>query len=72
MRAYEYPVKVSPEGKLELPDTLLEVLIPNQMVRVIILMSETSDAEGEANWSKLTAERFLAGYNEADAAYDDI
>jgi len=72
MRAYEYPIKVSPEGKLELPDALLKVLPPNQVVRVIILMNESSDAEGESDWSELTAKQFLAGYSEADAAYDNI
>ena len=72
MRAYEYPVKVSSEGKLELPDALLKVLPPNQVVRVIILMNETTDTEGEMAWSRMTAEQFLAGYNESDAAYDSI
>ena len=43
MRAYEYLVKVSSDGKLELSDALLKVLPPNQIVRVIILMQEQVD-----------------------------
>jgi hypothetical protein len=72
MRAYEYPVKVSSEGKLELPDALLKVLPPNQIVRVIILMNEQADESANAEWSQLSARQFLAGYAEADAAYDNI
>ena len=72
MRAYEYPVKVSPEGKLELPDALLKVLPPNQIVRVIILLNEHAGDLADAEWSQLSAEQFLAGYADADAAYDNI
>jgi hypothetical protein len=72
MRAYEYPVKVSSEGKLELPDALLKVLPPNQIVRVIILMNEHRDGSADADWSEVSAQQFLAGYVDADAAYDTI
>ena len=72
MRAYEYPAKVTPEGRLELPDALREKLLPNQVVRIIVLIDEPSDIEAQTAWSKLTAEQFLAGYSEADAAYDNL
>jgi hypothetical protein len=44
----------------------------NQVVRVIVLINEPPEVEAEANWSSLTAEQFLAGYSEADAAYDTL
>jgi hypothetical protein len=72
MRAYEYPVRVTSEGKLELPEALLQKLPPNQMVRIIILLNESSEAEEQVVWSRLTAEQFIAGYSEADAAYDNL
>ena len=72
MKAYEIPLKVNEKGTLELPEELLIRLQPDQLVRVIILISEPADAEEQASWSRLTAEQFLAGYSEADAVYDDI
>jgi hypothetical protein len=72
MRAYEYPVKVTSEGKLELPDALRDKLLPNQVVRIIVLINEPVDSEAKPDWPKLTAEQFLAGYSEADAAYDHL
>ena len=72
MKAYEFPIKVTPEGRLELPDALLKLLPSNQVVRVIILISEPTDMEEQAAWSRLTAEQFFAGYSEADAVYDRI
>ena len=70
MKAYEFPVKVTSDGRLELPDALLKLLPGNQTVRVIILVSEPTDMEEQAAWSRLTAEQFFAGYSEADAIYD--
>jgi hypothetical protein len=70
VKAYEFPTKLKSDGKLELPDTILKLIPNNQTVRVIILVSETTDAEELAAWNKITAEQFLAGYNEADSIYD--
>ena len=72
MKAYELPIKVTPEGKLELPDALMKLLPANQVVRVIILVSEPTDMEEQTAWSRLTAEQFFAGYSETDAVYDKI
>ena len=71
MKAYEMPVKVSAEGKLELPKSLSALLPREQVVRVIILVPEPTDEE-ESLWSRLTAEQFLAGYSEADSIYDKV
>ena len=72
MKAYEFPTKLTSDGKLELPDKLLKLLPDNQIIRVIILISEPTDMEEQSAWSRLTAEQFLAGYSEADSVYDKI
>jgi hypothetical protein len=72
MRAYEFPVKVAPDGSLMLPDTLPRLWPNNQVVRVIVLVSEPTDMEEQAVWSQLTAEQFFAGYSQADAIYDRL
>ncbi len=72
MKAYEFPVKVTHGGTVQLPDTLLNLLPSDRVVRVIILVNEPEDRKEEADWSRLTAEQFLAGYSSADAVYDRI
>jgi hypothetical protein len=47
MKAYEFPAKITPEGKLELPDMQLEDLPLNSVVRVIVLVEEQTDEEDE-------------------------
>src|SRR5437868_2942364 len=71
MKAYEFPCKVTPEGRLELPEALTKLLPANQVVRVIILLNEPTEREDEEAWARLTAEQFFAGYSEADAIYDE-
>jgi hypothetical protein len=68
----KYPAKVTPEGKLELPDALRDKLLPNQVVRMSVLINEPVDSEAKPDWPNLTAEQFLVGYSEADAAYDQL
>jgi len=71
MKAYEILVKVTEEGKIELPDALLASLPRHQTVRVIILVPEPADQEAEdAAWSHLAAAQFLAGYGKTDSIYD--
>jgi len=72
MKAYEFPTKITPDGRLELPDTLLKQLPGDRPVRIIILVSESTDGEEQAAWSHLTAQQFFAGYSETDAVYDRI
>jgi len=75
VRAYEFQTKVTSGGKLvvEVPDAFFEKLqrIGMQEVRVIVLIGEPTDAHYEEEaWARLTAEQFLAGYNDTDAIYD--
>ncbi len=72
MKAYEIPIKVTKEGKVEPLDALLELLPRDQVVRVIILVPEPTDTEEQAVWSCLTAEQFFAGYSKVDSIYDRI
>ena len=72
MKAYEIPLKVTAEGKIELPDALLALLLPGQTVRAIILVPEPADQEKDAEWSQLATAQFLAGYSEADSIYDGV
>ncbi|NLS77810.1 MAG: hypothetical protein GXY76_11175 [Chloroflexi bacterium] len=69
MRAYELPVKIASEGTIRLPEDLAELLPRDRMLRLIILVDE-SEAGERADWAKLAAEQFLAGYAAADAVYD--
>lgn len=72
MKAYEAIAKVTSEGKLELPDSVLQLLPSNQVVKVIVLVSEQTDTLEQVDWSRLTAEQFLAGYEQADNIYNSI
>jgi hypothetical protein len=72
MKAYEFPCKVTSEGRLELPEALTKLLPANQVVRVIVLLNEPTEREDEEAWARLTAEQFLTGYSAADAVYDAI
>ena len=72
MKAYEFPAKVTSDGRLAWPDSLSQILPSNQAVRIIVLVDEPTDVEETVAWSHLTAEQFFAGYSEADAIYDRL
>ena len=72
MMAYDIPIKVTAEGKIELPDALVAQLPHEQVVRVIILVPESTDQSEQAAWSRLTAEQFFTGYSETDSVYDKV
>ncbi len=73
MKAYEFPAQVTTEGKIELPDTILQQLSHNQQVKVIILVNEPrEDEEDDKAWNRLASEQLLKGYTEEDAIYDRI
>lgn len=72
MKAYEFPSKVTTEGKIELPDVILQQLAHNQQVKVIILVNEPSVDEEDKAWHRLATEQLLKGYSAEDAIYDTI
>ena len=79
MRAYEFPVKVTEEGNLELPERLADVLPRNQTVRVIVLVPEpepydddlTPEEEDRA-WAQFGAQQLARFYGEEDEIYDRL
>ena len=71
MQIYEVPIEITSEGKLELPEILLERMKRGQKVRLIAFLDEF-EGEDDNEWANLTAEQFLAGYGDADSIYDTI
>jgi hypothetical protein len=73
MKAYEFPAQVNAEGKIELPDAVLQQLSYNQQLKVIILVNEKSEDEKDNQaWHRLAGEQLLKGYSQEDAIYDTI
>ncbi len=70
MKALEFKGQISADGKVTLPDEIRRMVSPGTAVRVLILIPE--EAQEEAAWQRLTVEEFLAGYDEADAIYDEL
>jgi len=68
MEAYEFPVKISSDRKIEIPDKYKNNISPNQEVNVIILIKD----ETEEDWNNLTLKEFFEGYNEKDSIYDKL
>lgn len=71
MKAYEFPVKVSAEGILELPALVSELIPRGKVVRVILLVPESEDLYEQVQWNHLAAKEFFAGYAESDSIYDE-
>jgi hypothetical protein len=72
MKAYEFPVKITPDKRIELPDAFMKLLPDTGVVRVIILINESVDENEDAAWSRFAAEQFLKGYADVDAIYDQL
>lgn len=72
MKAYEFNSKISPEGKLECPQDILEKLSPSEEVKVILIVNEDSSREKieKDNWLQLAAEQFFADSSEEDEIYN--
>jgi hypothetical protein len=70
MKAYELPAKMTPEGNLELPESLRRLLPASRAARVIVLIPDPTDADESQAWERLTADQFCSGYAAADAVYD--
>lgn len=72
MKAYEFPVKMSAEGILEIPAPVSELIPPGEIVRVILLVPESADLYEQKQWNLLTAKEFFAGYAESDSIWNSI
>jgi len=72
MKAYEFPITITEEGKVDVPSAIAEILPRGRTIRAIFLVDETSEADESEDWARLTSEQFLAGYSEADEIYDRL
>jgi len=72
MLKYELTAQITTEGKIELPDAVLQQLPHNQQVKVIILVNKSSEDEDDKAWNRLATQQLLKGYSEEDAIYDTI
>lgn len=64
MKVFEVPVKLSKEGRVELPNELVN-LVRASHTRMFLLID--SDEE---SWAGLSQAQFAAGYADADSIYD--
>lgn len=69
MKVYEFKSKILANGELEYPDNIKQNLLPNQEVKVIILVKENTEKD---NWSRLAIETFFSDYSEEDEIYNQI
>jgi len=73
MKAIEFQTKITSDGKIDVPGSFFKELKRKQVVRVIVLIGETTEASNEEQlWTRLTEEQFIAGYSDADAVYDQV
>jgi len=68
MKAFELPVTVDAEGRIEVPASLASLLEQDPSARIILLIEE----DGEAAWSKAASEAFLVDYADTDSVYDTL
>ncbi len=61
MKAYDVPVKITADGKIE-----FLMMIADALPR------DPGDPDEVADWQRLTAAQFLACYSDADAIYDKV
>lgn len=70
MKAYEIPLRLDKNGKLNIPDKVMSLLKKDETIRTIFLIRE--DDDDEISWRMLIKDPFLQGYSETDAVYDKI
>ena len=69
MKVLEFQTQIPTDGTLQLPPDIAAQILGDDPVRVVLVVGESSEDEA---WRKLTADRFLAGYAESDAIYDNL
>ena len=69
MKALEFWTAINPDKTLTLPPEIAAEVGSEERVRVILL---TGDGGDDQDWAHLTAEKFLKGYADGDAIYDDL
>jgi hypothetical protein len=69
MKVLEFQTQIPGDGILKVPPEIAAQIPDDDQVRVVLVIGESSEDEA---WRTLTADRFLAGYSESDAIYDDL
>ncbi len=69
MKALEFQTCLNPDRTLTVSSEVAQQLPQGKSVRVIVLMSESSE---DQDWVSLTTEQFIQGYSEDDALYDKL
>ncbi len=62
MKPYAFELKVNPDGQLDVPDALLQLLHGNVPMRVITLVGDETAAADAVDWQRLSLEKFFADY----------
>ncbi len=66
MKTLEFEAEVLEHELLKLPDEIAQQLVAGDKVRLLLL------GDDEEEWRTLAAARFINGYDEADAIYDEL
>jgi hypothetical protein len=69
MKVLEFQAQISCNGILKVPPDISAQIPDDDHVRVVLVVGESTEDEA---WRMLTADRFLAGYSESDAIYDNL
>ena len=69
MKALQFETRLGRDRVLTVPADVAAQVPDGQQVRVILVLDEAGDDDP---WPAVTAEQFLAGYDEADAIYDQL
>lgn len=68
MKALEFESWLADGDKIQLPQEVAKQIPEGSAARVILLL----EPEDEANWRRLSAERFADAYAEEDAVYEKL
>ena len=67
MKVLEFQTQITSAGTLKLPPDIAAQIPGDDRVRVVLVFGDSSE---DADWKRLTADRFLAGYSQGDDLYD--
>ncbi|MFH0975825.1 MAG: hypothetical protein V1874_08590 [Spirochaetota bacterium] len=70
MKAYEIPVKITKDGKIEITSSFKNILPHEKTIKAIFLVPEKSDED--TDWQELSTKQFFDGYAKSDDIYDRL
>jgi hypothetical protein len=69
MKILEFQTEIRTDDTVKVPPEISAQIQKDQPIRVILLISESTD---DHQWANLTAEQFMKGYADSDAIYDQL